>query len=299
MRRMLCVAVIGLVALWNGGVRVSAQKQQQLFISITAPDGKPVTDLKQDEVTITEDGVDCKTVKLEPIDWPIKLQVLVDNGKATTTPINSMRDGLKAFFEQLPDGVETSLYVTAGSPRPIVKAATDRQKLIDAIPLIAPDNGVGSFFDAIIEATGRVDKDKTPHFPVIVMVASDLGRATGSDRDYQKMQETVLKRAATVHVIMLAVGGGLTLSGGSAQTEIGLSLTKMTGGRYDNINSVTRLATLLPEIGKKIADSNAHQSHQFRVTYERPAGSKNPQPRIGASVSREGAAMLSLDGHLP
>jgi len=275
---------------------LAAQKQQQIFVSLVAPNGAAVTDLQAGDVSVTEDGVDCKIVKLEPINWPTKLQVLVDNGKANTNPINPLRDGLKALFEQMPDGVEMSLYATAGTPRPLVKPVIDRQKLIDGIGLIAPDSGVGMFFDALSEAAGRIDKDKASNFPVILMVASDLGRISAPDRDFQKLQDTILKRAVTVHVVMMGGGGGT--SGGGAQTEIGLAVTKLSGGRYENITTTNRLATLLPEFGKKIAESHARQSHQFRVTYERPAGAKD-QPRIGAGIRREGTPMLSLDGHLP
>jgi len=275
---------------------LAAQKQQQIFVSLVAPNGTAVTDLQASDVSVTEDGVDCKIVKLEPINWPTKLQVLVDNGKANTNPINPLRDGLKALFEQMPDGVEMSLYATAGTPRPLVKPVIDRQKLIDGIGLIAPDSGVGMFFDALSEAAGRIDKDKASNFPVILMVASDLGRISAPDRDFQKLQDTILKRAVTVHVVMMGGGGGT--SGGGAQTEIGLAVTKLSGGRYENITTTNRLATLLPEFGKKIAESHARQSHQFRVTYERPAGAKD-QPRIGAGIRREGTPMLSLDGHLP
>ena len=298
MRRTLCLSASVILSLWAVQPHLTAQKQQQMFISLTAPDGAPITDLQAGDVGVTEDGVDCKIVKLEPISWPTKLQVLVDNGKPNTTPINSLRDGLKGMFEQIPAGVEMSLYVTAGSPRPIVKPTTDRQKLIDGIGLIAPDGGAGMFFDALSEAAGRIDKDKTPNFPVIVMVGSDLGRVQALDRDYQKLQETILKRAVTVHVIVMAGGGGVASGGGAVQTEIGLALTKLSGGRYENINSVTRLATLLPEWGRKIAESQVRQGHQYRVTYERPANAKE-QARIGASVRREGNVALSIDGHLP
>ena len=295
MRRMWCFASV-ILGLCVVEPHLAAQKQQQIFVSLVAPNGTAVTDLQASDVSVTEDGVDCKIVKLEPINWPTKLQVLVDNGKANTNPINPLRDGLKALFEQMPDGVEMSLYATAGTPRPLVKPVIDRQKLIDGIGLIAPDSGVGMFFDALSEAAGRIDKDKASNFPVILMVASDLGRISAPDRDFQKLQDTILKRAVTVHVVMMGGGGGT--SGGGAQTEIGLAVTKLSGGRYENITTTNRLATLLPEFGKTIAESHARQSHQFRVTYERPAGAKD-QPRIGAGIRREGTPMLSLDGHLP
>jgi hypothetical protein len=294
----MCFAVVVGVAVWAVEPRLAAQKQSQLFINVMGADGMPVSDLKPTDVGVNEDGVECKIVKLEPVNWPIKLQVLVDNGKITTTPINSLRDGLKALFDALPDGIEMSMYTTAGTPRPIVRPTTDKKKLVDGIALIAPDSGAGMFFDALSEAASRIDKDKTQYFPVIFMVGSDFGRSNALDRDYQKLQETIVKRAVTVHIIVMAGSVGTTSSGGALQTEIGLAVTKLSGGHYDNINSVTRLTTLLPEYGKRIADSHVRQSHQYRITYERPANAKD-QARIGASLKRDGTPSLSIDGHLP
>jgi hypothetical protein len=83
-----------------------------------------------------------------------------------------------------------------------------------------------------------------------------------------------------------------------AQIEVGLAVTKLSGGRYENIAANTRLATLLPEFGKQIAQSHVRQSHQFRVTYERPPNAK-ATPQIGLSLTRQGTPVLTLDGHMP
>ncbi|MEO8260143.1 MAG: hypothetical protein ABI868_22545 [Acidobacteriota bacterium] len=296
MRRIYCLAATTMIALWAVGPTLIAQKQRQIFVSLTGANGTPVTDLQASEVSVTEDGAEGKVVKVEPVNWPTKIQVLVDNGRANTNPINGLRDGLKGLFEQIPAGVEMSMYAIAGTPRPIVKPTTDKQKLLDGIGLIAPDNGAGMFFDALSEAAGRIAREKTPHFPIIVMVGSDFGTVRASDPDFKKLQETILTRAVTVHVILMAGSGGT--SGGGAQTDIGLAVTRISGGRFENINANTRLATLLPEWGKKIAESEARQSHQFRVTYDRPANAKE-QASIGATVRHDGTAMISLDGHLP
>jgi hypothetical protein len=298
MHRILLLGVLLAAALGAAEPQLAAQKQGQLFVKLVDAGGKPVTDLQPGDVQITEDGVECKTVNLEPIDWPIKLQVLVDNGKLNTNPINSLREGLKGLFDQIPAGVEMSMYTTSPQPRSVVKPTTDRQKLLDGINLIVPDSGAGAFFDALSEAAGRVDKDKTPHFPVILMVGSDFGRITALDRDYQKLQDNIRKHAMTVHIILTAGGAGSGASGGTVQTETGLALAKLSGGRYENITAITRLATLLPEFGKQIALSQANQSHQYRVTYERPANAK-AAARIGASVGRPGTPVLTLDGHMP
>jgi hypothetical protein len=272
---------------------VSAQKQGQLFLSITAPDGKPVEGVTAADVSITEDGMACKTVKVEPIAWPTKVQVLVDNGHANTTPINPLRDGLKEFFTLMPDGTEVSLYVTAGTPRAVVKGTADKQKLIDGIALIAPDNGTGMFFDALSEAAERVAKDKTPSFGIILMIGSDLGAMRVLDRDYQKLQQTVFEKGVTTHVILTVTGQSSSLGG---QVDMGIGLSKLTNGRFENINTATRLATLIPEYGKLIAESIARQKSQYRVTYERPA-KPSERASIGALVRRDGAVHLSLHGN--
>jgi hypothetical protein len=298
MRRIQFLGVLLVVAAFlTVEPHLAAQTQGQLFIKVPGPDGSPVTDLQASDLMITEDGVACRVVKLEPVDWPSKLQVLVDNGKVNTNPINSLREGLKGLFEQIPDGVEMSLYTTAPQPRPIVKATTDRQKLIDGIGLITPDSGTGAFFEALSEAAGRIDKDKTPHFPVVLMVGSLLGRVSASDRDLQKLQESVVGHAMTVHLVMMSPTAVASI-GGAAQTQLGLAVTKLSGGRYENITSINRLATLLPELGKQIAQSQARQAHQYRVIYERPAGAK-AAAQVGASVGRPGTPVLTLDGHMP
>jgi len=297
MRRFLPVfaAILGVLAVLEP--RLAAQKEGQLFVKIVGSDGKPVEDLKTGEVTVTEDGAECKTVKVEPIDWPMKVQILIDNGKINTNPINPLRDGLTALLEAIPEGVEVAMYTTAPQPRPIGKPTTDKQQLLKSMALIAPDSGAGAFFDALSEAAARTDKDKTPHFPVILMIGSDLGRSDVRDRDFQKLQENIIKHAMTVHIIVASGGAGGGASGGALQTDLGLALTKLSGGRYENITGGTRLATLLPEYGKRIAESNAKQSHQFRVTYERPTAKRGTQ--LGTSISRPGTVSLSIDGHMP
>src|SRR5206468_2362108 len=163
---------------------------------------------------------------------------------------------------------------------------TDKQKLIDSIALIAPDNSAGMFFDALSEAAERVAKEKTPSFGIIMMIGSDFGSMRVLDRDYQKLQQNVFEKGITTHVI-LTVGGG--------QVDLGINVTKLSGGRFENINGSTRLATLLPEYGKLIAESIHRQGNQVRVTYERPA-KPNDRAAIATVVRREGAVRLSLRG---
>jgi hypothetical protein len=86
-----------------------------------------------------------------------------------------------------------------------------------------------------------------------------------------------------VHAVILT-GGGQTLSGGANQIEMGMGLAKVTGGRYENINSSSRLAAVLSEIGEQVAKSHGAESGRFRVTVERPGGKKGDLGKIGIST---------------
>jgi hypothetical protein len=110
------------------------------------------------------------------------------------------------------------------------------------------------------------------------------------------MQNRIIDKGITIYVTVTAGTGGA--SGGGAQTDIGLQVTKISGGKYENISAPSRLATLLPELGRKIAASAVRQRHQYRVTYERP-DKPAVQPSIGATVRKEGTVQLSLRGSLP
>jgi len=293
MHRMLRYAALTGGLLLTSAPWAAAQKTQQIFLRATGANGAPVTDLQASEVKVTEDNVACKVLKVEPA-GPTKVQVLVDNGEINTNPINSLRDGLQAFFEKLPQGTEVSLYTTAPQGRPIVKNTTDKKKLIDAIAIIAPDRGAGSFFESLLDAVDRIDRDKTPGFPMIVAIGSNVGVETIRDRDIPDIQQKIVKDGIRVDVVLMT-GGTNKSSGTGSQPEIGMAVTKLSGGRYENINSTTRLATLLPEVGERIAQAATRQQNQYRVTYEAPA-KRNASANVGVSVARDITIATSHDG---
>jgi hypothetical protein len=304
------IAQVGItvVALAVGGVigarGLSAQQQQQLFVSVMDPSGVPVLDLGPDAFKVFEDQMPAKTVKVEPVDWPMKLTVLVDNGLGSGAYLSELRSGLRNFFNEIPDEVELSLLTLAPQPRWVVRPTTVLDKLIDGVDLIAPDGATAKFFDGLSEAAARFDREKGRYFPVIVVVTSDVGNLDAPfERDIKRLNQRTQDNAITVHFVLLSAGMQRTVLGvaGNIQTQVGLAITELSGGRYENINSPSRLVTLLPEFGKQIAKSHFKQSHQYRVTYEPPRDLKNKQPVVSVSVSAHGpvAVGLSRDGHLP
>jgi hypothetical protein len=279
---------------------VCAQQQIQLYASVADASGKPLTTLEPKDLRVLEGGVEAKIVKAEPVNWPVKVQLLLDNGIGLGGQnIQSLKDGVRGLIEALPDNLEVTIVTTAPQPRFLVRPTTDKAMMIEGLSRLAPDSGAGRFVESMNEATQRIEKDKSDHFPVIISSATSSGDANVLERDVKRIFERIEKKPTTVHVIVLNSTTG-SATGGANQTQVGLAVTQATRGRYENIAVPTRLATLLPEFGKQVAASHAKQSNQFRLTIERPAGKSGEVGQLSAGA-RGGLVLqgISMDGRLP
>jgi hypothetical protein len=250
---------------------MSAQKQFQLYATILDMTGEPAASVAPEDVRVSADGADAKVLKVEPIEWTTKVQILVDNGGIGSTNLISLRNGLRGLIEALPPGLETTIVTTAPQPRFLVRATTDRKALLDGVDKLAPDSGAGRFVESLGEALQRFERDKADFFGVIVSLGTTSGDNRVLDRDINQIFERAQKKPTTVHVVMLTTGVGQTASGGVVQQELGMGITKTTNGRYEAINAPSRIATLLPDLGAQIAKGSQGKSRQFRITAEHSA----------------------------
>jgi hypothetical protein len=271
----------------------SAQRQLQLYATILDDKGAPAATVTPEDVKVQENGADLKILKVEPIEWTTKVQILLDNGNGIgANNLNQLRNGLKGLLEALPPGVETTIVTTAPQPRFLVRATTDRQQLLQGIDRLAPDSTVGRFVESLGEALQRFERDKTDFFGVIVTLGTTSGDNRVLDRDINQIFERVQKKPTTVHVVMVSTSPGGSASGGVVQTEVGMQVAKITNGRYESIAATSRIATLLPEIGAQVAKSSQGANKQFRITAER-AGNSNEPSKISMGA-RNGLAVTSV-----
>jgi hypothetical protein len=298
MRSKLLVAIA--LGLCVSARDAGAQQQFQLFASVADATGKSVAALEPTDLRVMEGGVEAKVIKVEPVNWPVKVQLLLDNGIGLGGGnLQILKDGVTGLINSLPDNLEVTIVTTAPQPRTLVRPTTDKAMMIEGLGRLAPDSGAGRFVESLNEATARIEKDKSDQFPVIISMATSSGDANVMERDVKRIFERIQKRPITVHVVLLNSTTG-SASGGANQTQVGMAVTEATRGRFENIAAATRLATLLPEIGKQVSASVEKQSNQFRITVERPAAAKGDMGQVGASA-RSGLVLrgLSMDGRLP
>ena len=299
MRRVL-VGILFAVAWSAAPPPVLAQSEFQFFAQFSDATGRAVTTLTDADVQVSEDGTNGTVVRLEAVDWPVRVAILLDNGIGSAERIVNVRQGTKGLIEALPAGVEISLQTLAPQPRWLVQPTTDKQALLTGVDRYTPDASASRFVDGLVETVARFDKEKGNNFPVVVILGSLT--ADGSsirDRDVKQLFERLAARAVTVHAILTGASTGSTSQNVANASQIALAATKQTSGRYESIAAATRLATLLPEIGTQIAQSHARQSAQYRVTFARPAGKTGQVGNIGLAARGGVNVKLSLDGRLP
>ena len=304
--RLLAAAVLGV---GFGAAVVTAQAPQQIQIYAGVLDGRgaaPVS-LSVGDVHVMEDGVDATVTRVERLDWPLKVQILLDNGVGLGGGgIQPLKAGVQALLAALPGDVEVTIVGTAPQPRFLTRPTNDRAAMQEGVELLASDHGAGRFVESLFEATQRIERDTRDFFPIIVSVATISGDRDMKERDVERVMTRLAARPTTVHVVLFT-GGPQAVSqagqiqgaayAGTNQARVGMKVAEYSGGTYESINNATRLASLLPEIGSKVAAAVERHRQQFRITVNRPAGAAGVVGKVNVGLkSPLVTAGLSFDG---
>ena len=278
--------ILAMVCLFAGGL--SAQQQFNVIATLLDPaTNQPSESLPLEEVRLTEDGVAMKVLKVTPVDRVVKAQLLIDNGVGIGDNLSQLRSALRGLVEKLPPDVETSIYTTAPQGRLLQRATKNRDELLKAVDRLTPDSSPGRFTESITEAGDRASKDKDA-FTVIIMAGTMSGDAGLPEGAMKRLMASVANRPLVVHVLLYA--GERGAYGGDAQVQVGETVTKMTGGRYEYINSMNRYVTLLPEFGDSVVKQMTGSKRQFRITAQRAEGKSG---QLGKMSLAAGARIIT------
>jgi hypothetical protein len=289
---------------------VFAQTPQvfEFFVSAADATGKRVTDLRPEDVVMSENGVRQEVVKVERQPVPIKITIAVDNSQDSAESLVHYRAGLAGLVEGLPRDVEVTLITTTPQPRMVVRPTTDRTQILRAINGFAPELGRPRFTEALVEFSQRLEKEArdrkiAPYVPVLILLSTtSVEQNSYQPAEITKAANFLVARRARVNVIVVSTRTGQATSpqtiDASMQGVIAMPIVKATNGRYESLAASSRLTTLLPEWGRDLATLHDRQVNQVRVTVERARGGELQNPRI--ELARPGLdGVVTIDGHLP
>jgi hypothetical protein len=295
---------------WGPVATVFAQAPQvfEFFVGAVDATGKPVTDLRPEDVVMSENGVRQQVVKVERQAVPIKITIAVDNSQDSAEALVHYRAGMAGLVEGLPPDVEVTVITTVPQPRTVLRPTTDRTQILRAVNGFAPEDGRPRFTEALVEYSQRLEKESrdrriAPYVPVLIMLSTTaVEQNSYQPAEVTKAANFLVARRARVNVIVMSTRTGQATSAqtidASMQGVIAMPITKATNGRYESLAASSRLATLLPEWGRDLATLHTRQINQVRVTVERAKGGELQNPRI--ELARPGLdGVVTIDGHLP
>ena len=246
-----------------------------------------MTDLTPEEFQVSEDGNAARVVSADVGAEPMKIALLVDNGRRISMgqAINPLRDGVAAFIENIPAEHEIGLFTIGGQIRRRVGFTTDRGELLEEAADIHVDNaGSVRFIDGVRETWDRrYDGDEA--WPIFVAILTDALEASAFMNEDRFMGWVGNLRAGgvTVHsVLWRSRGAGFA---GQVATGFAINLAENTGGRYTQIAAATAYEDSLRQLATDMATHWDQASIRYRVIYERPdpAGQS-----VSVSVTRPG-----------
>lgn len=263
-----------LVALFSGTAFAQVD-ERVIYASVVDAKGQPVLGVGPKDLVVREDGQTREILRVAKDDDPMQIALLVDNSVSMRNDLLDLRRAISTFVTSLRPGVQVALLTLAERPTIVVSYTADHAALLKGVDRIVAYDAGNFLLDGIAEASEGLTKRPVAR-PVMVVVTG-----TGPElsyRHYASVLRPLRDSGAALHAIMVtganvesimhaaetrnaadSVGG----IGGVGRDFVLGRMTKETGGRYEEVLSMSILIVKLQQLSSEI-------SNQYRVTFARP-----------------------------
>jgi VWFA-related protein len=264
-----------LAAMLLGGTAFAQVDERVMYASVIDSKGEPVLGLNAKDLIVREDGQTREILKVTTDDDPMQVALLVDNSVEMRNKLSDLRRAIRIFISSLRPGVQVALLTLAERPTIVVNYTADKAALVKGVDQIVAYDAGNYVLDGIAEASEGLAK-RTMARSVMVVVTGEGPEL--SYRHYTDALRPLRASGAALHAIMVgaaniegalhAVEHGNPGDSGAGIGGVGRDIvlgrmTKETGGRYEEVLSMSALSAKLQQLSSEI-------SNQYRVTFARP-----------------------------
>ena len=254
---------------------VSAQVDERvMYASVVDNKGAPITNVTAKDLIVREDGQAREILNIAKDDDPLQIALLVDNSVSMRDKLSELRKSVAAFISSLRPGVQLALLTLAERPTIVVNYTSDHAALLKGVDKIVSYEAGNYLLDGIAEASEGLKKRSDTRS--IMVVVTGMGPEL-SYRHYSDAIRPLRESGASLHAILMTESSlndmmaglerkdpGDAMSTGAQGRDIVLGrMTKETGGRYEEVLSMSSLSAKLQQLSDEI-------SNQYRVTFARP-----------------------------
>jgi Ca-activated chloride channel homolog len=262
----------------------------QVPVSASDASGKPVKDLKAEDIVIEEEGKPQEVVALgEPGKTPVDIALLFDiSGSIHGQFAFEQQAAVQFIKEILKSGDAVSLFAIGLTPKLITARTTSSDEMMKGIMSIQPLKEPTAFYDSIVEAAHYLDKNADTGSRRVMVVISD-GEENYSKKHTLAIASQELQKADALFYAINPSGGGLKLNNMSIRGQGMMEgLASQTGGKAFNLTKVEELTWVFRQIAEELQaqylfgyySTNERTSGEFkRITVRAP---NRPNLRIRA-----------------
>jgi hypothetical protein len=245
---------------------------EQLVISAVVTDkkGHAVTDLKPEELVVTENGESRPMIRAELDKRPLKVALVLDSSDSMGSAyVSDVVPAAIAFLKKLPPGATFSVWSTSDRAKRIVDEGSDLKITEDKLRNLAT-SGNNAAVDTLIEASQELGAAEDRHPAVVVVTSASM---SGVTVDLQ-----ALLPKASLKPTYVAVEVVLDSANQDARLEDALKLlVSRTAGFHQRVFSPMSIAAQLDRVVDLL-------SSQYRMAWK-PGGDPR-QVHIEVKVKR-------------
>jgi hypothetical protein len=257
----------------------------QLVVSFSASDknGKAITDLKPDEVSVIENGQKRTVDRMELDARPLTVALVVDSsvlmGNAFQADVVPAAIG---FLKRLPADSQFSVWITSDRPKQLVADGTDVKTAEDALRATAAF-GSNAAIDTLIAASQELAKIDNARRTAVVAVTSASMGAVSIDVHAELPKASLRPSYAIVEVILMDQDAAL-------EDSI-KALTARSGGFHQRVFAAMavdgQLRRVAEQLGARYRLAYKPEADPRTATIEVKTSRKNTRVGMSSSFSTQ------------
>ena len=220
---------MSMVALLTLAVGGSQENEKHVFVSALDKDGTPIVGLTAEHFAIRESGRDRTVIKVEPLQIPMHVAVLVDTSIANGSPDETFRSAVVAFVQRLAASNHVAVYSFGDRAARVASFAQEPAKIGAAVTgMFGWSHQRSHLIDVIDLCLRDFESIESPR-PVIIAITSESPEASGQTAG------GVIKRliAQSVAFHAISLGGGVATKGAGGQQRARSGAGKQQAPRRD------------------------------------------------------------------
>lgn len=227
-----------------------------VLVPVSASDaqGRPVKDLRVEEVVIEEEGRAQQVVSLgEPGKSPVEIALLFDISGSTNAQFAFQQQAAVKFIKEvLKPGDSVSIFSIGLTPKMVKARTTSGEDAVAGVMTIAPLREVTAFFDSVVEAVSYMEKNADSGSRRVLVVISD-GEENFSKKHNLNDALRELQKSDCLFYAINPSGGGMRLNNISLRGHSYLeAMASQTGGKVFTLGKVEELEWVFRQIAEEL-----------------------------------------------